>query len=137
MTDDIYWSPSMKGFYPAKLRPVYERNGSWPDDARPVPDHVFRAFSGAPPKPGQRRGCGADLMPVWEDDMSRLSEREGRVIMAQKRLLQARETVLNHFVLMGKSVPPEWADYLRILTAISSGHDAVTNLPDAPAVPVD
>ncbi|UYH50807.1 tail fiber assembly protein [Candidatus Kirkpatrickella diaphorinae] len=132
MTNDIYWSPTMKGFYPSELRPVYERNGSWPDDARPVPDHVFRAFSGAPPKPGLRRGCGADLMPIWEDDGMGLSEREARVIMAQRRLFQARETVLNQFVLMGKSVPPDWADYLRILTEISAGRDAVTALPNVP-----
>ncbi|MEE8658291.1 hypothetical protein CGLAMM_10805 [Acetobacteraceae bacterium EV16G] len=137
MTENIYWSPAKKGFYPAKLRPVYERNGSWPDDARPIPDHVFRAFSGAPPKPGQRRGCGVDLMPMWEDDGTGLSEKEGRVNTAQKRLLQARETVLNQFVLMGTSVPSEWADYLRILTAISSGRDTVTDLPGAPALSVD
>lgn len=57
--------------------------------------------------------------------------------MAQKRLFQARETILNQFVLMGKSVPPDWVDYLRILIEISSGDDAVRNLSDAPAKPVD
>lgn len=134
MSEQIYWSPSTKSFYPLSLRAVYAANCAWPEDARPVSDSVFVTYGGAPPAPGQRRGCGADLMPIWEAVTEGVTKSEERIAIAHRRLFQARETILNVFVLLGKSVPPSWARYLRLLMAISSGEDTSTDIPDMPNI---
>lgn len=60
-----YFSASRVAFYDVALRSAYDMAGSWPEDAKPIDDVLYRSFAAVDPPAGHRIGVGADGMPIW------------------------------------------------------------------------
>lgn len=133
MNTKMYWSPSTLSFYPAGLRATYDRCQAWPDDAREVSDEIFRVFSGVPPQSGQKRGCGPDGMPIWEDAQQSIPDAQNKRRKAGLALANARQQVIDRYVLMGQTVPPDWVRYISAISRIASGAECAQSLPEPPS----
>ena len=62
--NSYYYSKTTNSFYPKEFKKSYISANSWPADATPVSDEVFKTFSGNPP-PCMVRGFDNDGMPTW------------------------------------------------------------------------
>ncbi|GAB1837367.1 hypothetical protein MyNCGM121_41470 [Achromobacter xylosoxidans] len=60
-----YFSASRVAFYDVALRSAYDQAGSWPEDAKPIDDVLYRSFAAVDAPAGCRLGVGPDGMPVW------------------------------------------------------------------------
>ncbi len=53
-------------FYMLEDKPVYEANGNWPDDVKPISDELWNKYCVQGPE-GKMRGADSNGLPCWVD----------------------------------------------------------------------
>ncbi len=138
---NIYFSASVIGFYPYNDKWMYDRAGSWPDDATPITMEEYEKYNQQPPD-GYVLAGDENGHPVWIDAPP--PPHEYFVQLANndrfKRLTDARAEMLKIF--MADSLASDdtqvreraelWRDYVDVLNELDTDKAPDIEWPKAP-----
>ncbi|HHQ6598041.1 TPA: tail fiber assembly protein [Serratia fonticola] len=78
-------------FYMLEDKPVYEANGNWPDDVKPISDELWNKYCVQGPE-GKMRGADSNGLPCWVDIPPPSKEQMIEEVTRKKSLLLAHAT---------------------------------------------
>ncbi|HGM7028111.1 TPA: tail fiber assembly protein [Serratia liquefaciens] len=91
---NYYFSPSELVFLAGVMMKDYVIAGSWPKDAKPIPDDIYEKYTVNPPE-GMLRGADENGNPCWVDAPPPTQEELGALASRKKdRLMQRAESII-------------------------------------------
>lgn len=143
MTIIYGYSALKKAFFLLEDKDAYIENQLWSDDVVEVPDELWEAFCGQPPK-GKVRGADSKGMPCWIDAPKMTPEeqcaldcikKDEMLAMAEQQIFRLSVLkVMNILTLQEQGRLKEWQEHFIKIYRTEPGQGKVTAWPDPPAM---